>query len=787
MLLILAAGLAKSATLKGVVTTSKQEPLVGVAVYITSLGRGTASKSDGRYTFEDLPAGSYTIQYRHIGYITEEKSIKLLNGESVTLNIKMNEDSQILNEVVVSAGRIPEKLSTIPSSISLVNRYELGKLSQATSNLNEMLELKIPGLAPQTGTYSDRGQTLRGRKVLVMVDGIPISTPLRNGQVNMKTVNANDLERIEVIKGATAIYGNGGDGGFINYITKTPEREGTFSSTSNVWGTMSLAKVSDSFGGGIYQSVGGTIKKVSYIGSISYEKTGNQYDAKGIPRLPIYSLGNSNTISGFAKIQYALSDKQKFTLSSNYYKSKQISPFEPVLAKIEVKNQAGDYTLTPGYGIPKRAGYPEAPTGASTLSTMLKYDLTDLFNRSTSLTAELYHQKTRNIFFYSASFENGGQSAINSEKFGIRPYFNTKFSVADITTTLTYGLDLLNDRTNQDLLDGRIWMPDINLYSIAPFLQAGIKVRNTINIKAGIRYDAMRIGINSYSTLKYSPKEDGNFTPSVAVDGGDLNFDRLSANIGIRYIENEKFIPYVNFSQGFSLPDLGRILRSASNADVVRNTLVEAIVTNNYEVGFLTYAGNFKIEAAGYYSTSNIGTGLVFNNERNKYEQLSEPQKVFGGEIEVDAHFLQNRLHAGGSYSWVEGVTNSKTKYTYSFVTGDAISPPKLTGYLAYRIMPKLSSDVNVVYIGSRERFAPVLNKKGVWEYNSGEAPVKDYTVVNLQIAYQATAELHLSLAVNNLLNSYYLPASSQWAAPLRNMSTVADGANMRLSLKYTF
>jgi iron complex outermembrane recepter protein len=61
--------------------------------------------------------------------------------------------------------------------------------------------------------------------VLVLIDGIPQSTPLRAVGRDIRTIDPSVVKRVEVIKGATAIYGNGADGGLINYITKTPKTD----------------------------------------------------------------------------------------------------------------------------------------------------------------------------------------------------------------------------------------------------------------------------------------------------------------------------------------------------------------------------------------------------------------------------------------------------------------------------------------------------------------------------------------------------------------------------------
>ena len=778
-----------AASLKGKITNNQKEALVGVSVYIKSLGKGTITDSNGSYVLENIPSGKYSVEYRYLGYLTQNK-ILTVSSESTTYRIdaELAEETQKINEVVVSAGRVPEKLSAIPASITVLNAQELSQVSKSTSNMNDILEQKIPGMAPQTGSYSNAGQTLRGRKALIMIDGVPISTPLRNGQVEMKTINANDLARVEVIKGATSIYGNGSDGGFINYITKMPMEGDKVSGTTNIWGTMNLVKTDDSFGGGIYQSLQGSVNKLRYMGSFSYEETGNKYDPDGVPLFPVYGLDNTKIYSGFGKLYYQISNRQEIILSANVYKSRQDSPFEPVLTEMKVLNSDGDYEITPGYGKKRSDDYPEKPKGATSVSSVLKYNLHDLFGGTTSFSSDLYYQKSRNIFFYSETFENGGQSVINSEKFGLRPNFNTQLSSANTTTSLSYGIDILQDRTNQNLLDGRLWVPNITMHSIAPYLQGSFKINDNINIKAGVRYDYAELKVNTYNTIPYSPKQDGNFNPSVTVRGGTLSFDKLSFNLGLKYTVNEKFIPYINFSQGFSMSELSRILRQTDNPEILHNTDIKAVSINNYEIGFTSYLGPIKVEAAGYYSTSNIGTGLTFNEDKNRFEPTASPQKIFGTELALDGSFLRDKLSVGTSFSWVEGLTESTSdKNVLKYVGGDVISPPKLTGYVSYLITPKLSSSVNVVYIGDRKRFSPYLNKNNEWTYNSAQAPVKHYTVVNMSLSYRLMHAMEMSLAVNNLFNNYYMPARSQWSAPLRDQSTVAEGTNMRLAVKYDF
>ena len=107
-----------------------------------------------------------------------------------------------------------------------------------------------------------------------MIDGIPQSTPLRNGSRDIMTIDPSVIERVEIIKGATSIYGNGADGGIINYITKKPINAESFNAYSAAAITGMPVHSSNTFGGKIIQQFSGKIKKIDYLVSGSYEKQG---------------------------------------------------------------------------------------------------------------------------------------------------------------------------------------------------------------------------------------------------------------------------------------------------------------------------------------------------------------------------------------------------------------------------------------------------------------------------------------------------------------------------------
>jgi iron complex outermembrane receptor protein len=778
---------AQTASVNGTVTDQHGAPLPAANIHLSGTSYSTMSDSNGYFSIDKLPSGHYTLILSAIGFQTQQKAIHFVNGQTLTLNFTAIAEGSLLEEVVVTAGRGRELLQETPASITVVNAQAIKKYLAQTSNITDVLEMQVPGLGSGTGTYFNWGQTMRGRDFLVMVNGIPQSTPLIPGQAEIKSFLPMDLERVEVIKGASAAYGVGGTGGVVNYITRqAPASAGPIHGTTDIWGTSNLANTKNALGFGLHQSLYGNSKKWSYYAGMSYEKTGNKYSPDKKPLFPIYGLDNTKILSFYGNLGYAISEKQQIRFSGNLYQSKLETPFAPFNSSIEVYNAAGDYKIAPGYGVPKTSDYPEKPTGLSTGNASLTYIANEIFAGSTVFAADVYYAKSKNIFYYSPDFfEGGGQSVIHSEKFGFRPNFNTRLDLGNLDWTLTYGLDILKDKTNRSLLDGRVWIPDLNLVSIAPYLQSALKLYDNWVLKAGIRYDNMILHTDAYATLP-TVRADGTYNSSNSINAGREEFRNLSFNIGTRYVRYKAFSPYLNFSQGYTLPNVGRILQGATNPDVVTTLNLKAPVTNNYEFGFLSYFGPVRFEATGYYSTSKTGVGLVYNNVENRYEPAKTPQKIYGADVSAQVGILKDKLDAGATYSYVEGLTHkSDNPYQLYYINSEFIAAPKTTAYLTFHPVSKATLLLSGVHMGGRKRFAPVADGKGGWKYNYAEVPLKPYTVVNFSAQYQFTEKIGASLAVNNLFNSTYLPARSQWAAPLRDKTVAGEGINARAGVVF--
>lgn len=213
---------------KGIVKNETSEPLVGVTVLIENKKSKfkTAVQTDGTGTFvvSNLEnEGSYTFTFSYVGY--ERKVLTGYNykkGEMITLSIKLEPVSNIMNDVVIVGYGTQKKLN-LTGAVDQVSGEELE--NRSVPNLNQGLQGLIPNLnivmndgkPIQAPSLNIRGNTSigQGGNALVLIDGV-------EGDPSM--INPNDVGSVTVLKDAAsaAIYGARGAFGVVLITTKTP-------------------------------------------------------------------------------------------------------------------------------------------------------------------------------------------------------------------------------------------------------------------------------------------------------------------------------------------------------------------------------------------------------------------------------------------------------------------------------------------------------------------------------------------------------------------------------------
>lgn len=201
----------------GTVVDPVDVPIIGANVKLKGAqGLGTITDVDGNFKLEVPANGVLVISY--IGYTQQEVPVR---GKS-SLKIQLAEDSEVLDEVVVTALGIKREEKALGYAVQKVGGSKLSTVKPV--NIATSLTGKIAGLNVTNSTEFNAAPSLklRGESPLLVVDGVPYSN------ISLNDIAADDIESIDVLKGATAsaLYGARGGSGAIMVTTKKGGAEG---------------------------------------------------------------------------------------------------------------------------------------------------------------------------------------------------------------------------------------------------------------------------------------------------------------------------------------------------------------------------------------------------------------------------------------------------------------------------------------------------------------------------------------------------------------------------------
>ena len=202
--------------------------LPGVSVVLKGTSRGTTTDSDGNFRLNvpDQNTGStLTLVFSFIGYATQE----ILVGNRNTINVTLANDNKTLNEIVV-VGYGTQNRRELTGSVASLQTQTIK--DQPVTNVVEGLTGRMPGVLVQQNTGAPGnapsikvrglGSISAGNGPLVVIDGQPLNSGSTTNAGGLNQLNPNDIDKIDVLKdaSATAIYGSRGSNGVIMITTK---------------------------------------------------------------------------------------------------------------------------------------------------------------------------------------------------------------------------------------------------------------------------------------------------------------------------------------------------------------------------------------------------------------------------------------------------------------------------------------------------------------------------------------------------------------------------------------
>jgi iron complex outermembrane receptor protein len=197
---------------------STLEPLPGTTILFRR-NQGTTTDGNGFYLIKTEP-GDINIIFQHIGYESVTKFLSLKPNDTITLNIGLQPQSAEIDQLVISASKVEQKISELTVSMSVVEPKLISKnhITDATELIN-----KVSGVEVIDGQASIRGGSGfsygAGSRVLTLIDGLPVLSA-DAGDIKWYSLPLENISQIEVIKGASSVmYGSSALNGVINFRT----------------------------------------------------------------------------------------------------------------------------------------------------------------------------------------------------------------------------------------------------------------------------------------------------------------------------------------------------------------------------------------------------------------------------------------------------------------------------------------------------------------------------------------------------------------------------------------
>ena len=213
---------AQSGIISGFISdSSSAEALIGANVILQETGQGMATDINGYYIIQDITPGDYVLMVSYVGFKLKKEKLKILDGQSIKLDISLSEDVVELTQIEVTAEQIQRKSNIQPSKINLSPRMMKAAPALAEPDLFRTIQA-LPGVL--TTSEFSTGLVIRGGNTdqnLILLDGVTVYNPSHLGGIFSNFI-VDGVKEAELIKGAY----NAEYGGRLSAVLNIISREG---------------------------------------------------------------------------------------------------------------------------------------------------------------------------------------------------------------------------------------------------------------------------------------------------------------------------------------------------------------------------------------------------------------------------------------------------------------------------------------------------------------------------------------------------------------------------------
>lgn len=735
--------------IKGKITNKNTgKPLANANVIIQKINIGTVTDSNGLFEIKDISAGRHKLVVSYIGFTNKVVRFSIASGEVNELDIKITPTIQTTDEVVITATKTSRTITSIPTRIEVISSRTI-EMAQKTSidNLllyNSGINVSRPmGILDHKSIVSMRG--LGGSeqsRTLVLIDGIPFNKA-DGGSVNWNLINPNNVEKIEISKGAvSSLYGGNAMGGVINIITKQIKDSLTGNVNIN-YGTYNTIgtnfnvsdRISNTKGNGFYWGINGFYHKSDgYVSTPEEER-----DSTTIKQ-------NMEEVSTGIKLGYDFNASNNIEFSFTYF-----DDFRGTGTKIYDKDGTcfnhTDYTNSIRY---------KGKKGKLKWNTVAYYNFETFYRLSESI-------KNKHGQITYKTYD------VSSDRTDLGLLFNSSIEISD-NNLITAGIDIKkgqvdasdNYHTSTDIVINK---GEMDIYSM--YLQDELSFFDKkLLFIGGVRFDYTKFYEGVYNI------ENGTNATSILNSLINKNLDEnswnaISPKFSVQYRFNDKLRSYISYSRGFRPSVLDDLCRSGfiSGGFKIANPNLEAEKLDNIELGIDYTLNNLKVSTSLYASKGkdfmyyiSTGDSIAMGSRLKpirKRANISEVE-IFGAELDILYQINSNiRMFANYTYNHSE-IKDFTTEFdtNLSGMTLTYVPKNMISGGISWQNR-FVNASANIKYLNTQ--YKNDINTEKIDPYSRLDIRFwKNIKNLRLGLSIQnLTDEVHIESHGNNTMGRY--------------------------------
>ena len=624
--------------------------------------------------------------------------------------------------VVVTGRRVARPISQIPNSITVIEPEELVSQFSIDENLNSLLQFSVPGIAATSSSILGNA-SLRGRTALILIDGVPQNQLIRSSGFDIQTIAPEAIERIEVIRGANAVFGFGATGGVINYITRKAPDEGwrvigkgrTAFQTSNAEPTKE-----------VYGQAAGRFGRFGVLVGAGFDDLEPRFDGDGNLSPNDETDAGKDITNIHGALSFEIDSNQRLRVSGNYFdRQDSLSDFTSNDQSGSVADNRFSTAFFPGGFFNDFSDTPadattlpyDTPPGFQTfLNGTITYQHDDVFGSSVEINGLFHDYDLEFPFDRFPEIDVDLRQVRERKRAGVRSSVDTPLDFITEGARLTWGADYISESISEgndaaDRVTGEITRGTDTTIRLTPFIEqdtvglwGGLEIPfGDFLISGGVRHDIIDANLL-----------DAEFDFGGTFEGGSVEYTATVFNAGLVYYPNENLDLYFSFSQGFDVTDIGRATFQVSSAAQVDP---EPAVTDQFEIGVRARTGDFSASLAAFYSDSELASRTVLPEGANVAVPLRQPEEIWG----VEASWIyryDEALDFGGTFTWNDGKRELDDGSTVQ-LQNNFLSPVTLTAYGNWSPAQWLDARAQIVQNFSSDRFDEAVSGFGNADYEN--------------------------------------------------------------------